>query len=168
MAASRKSIRVCPNGHRYEKSSDCPVCPICERERAPSADFHSPLAAPARRALEGAGLTTLAKLARWREADLLALHGIGPSALPKLRSALSKAGLRFREPEEAMAEKSAARPASKSPANRKLNAAWHKAHPMPRNATPPERGAWHLAHAKACGCREMPPSVLAWLERRKL
>jgi hypothetical protein len=97
MAASRKSIRVCPVGHRYEKSSDCPVCPVCERERAPSADFHAPLSAPARRALEGAGLTTLAKLARQREADVLALHGIGPSAIPKLRAALSEAGLRFRE-----------------------------------------------------------------------
>lgn len=97
MAASRKSIRTCPNGHRYEKSSDCPVCPFCERERAPAAEFFAPLPAPARRALEGAGLTTLAKLARRSEAEILALHGIGPSAIPKLRAALAKAGMGFKK-----------------------------------------------------------------------
>lgn len=96
MAASRPSPRVCPNGHRYLKSSDCPVCPVCESERTPSADFLARLAAPARRALEGAGLTTLKRLAKKREAEILALHGMGPSSLPKLRAALAEAGLGFR------------------------------------------------------------------------
>ncbi|SDJ85762.1 hypothetical protein SAMN05421823_101271 [Catalinimonas alkaloidigena] len=54
------------------------------------------LAAPARRALEGAGITTLAQLAEWREADVLALHGMGPGSLPKLRHALAAVGLAFR------------------------------------------------------------------------
>jgi hypothetical protein len=101
MASERKpaskSIRICPQGHRYEKSSDCPVCPICERERAPGSGFLAGLSAPARRALEGEGLITLAKLARKREAEVLALHGIGPSSMPKLRAALSKAGLGFKD-----------------------------------------------------------------------
>ncbi len=34
-----------------------------------------------------------------------------------------------------------------------INAAWHKAHPMPAKATLDQRIAWHLAHIKACGCR---------------
>lgn len=54
---------------------------------------------------------------------------------------------------------------SRSPS--RLNAEWHKEHRMPRNAEPAERAAWHLAHAKACGCREMPASVKSWLKARK-
>jgi hypothetical protein len=34
-----------------------------------------------------------------------------------------------------------------------MNSAWHAAHPMPKNPTLDQRIAWHLAHAKACGCR---------------
>ena len=32
-AKTKGSKRVCPNGHTYYKSSDCPVCPICENEK---------------------------------------------------------------------------------------------------------------------------------------
>ena len=46
-----------------------------------------------------------------------------------------------------------------------INAAWHEAHPMPKNPSLDQRLAWHLAHAEACGCREMPPKVRAELER---
>jgi predicted RecB family nuclease len=90
-----KQRRVCPKGHVYFKSSDCPVCPRCEAARKPAADFLAGLAAPARRALEGAGLTTLAKLARRRESEVAQLHGMGPSALGRLRNALGKAGRGF-------------------------------------------------------------------------
>ncbi|MCW5716719.1 MAG: hypothetical protein KIS68_02695 [Bauldia sp.] len=48
-----------------------------------------------------------------------------------------------------------------------LNAAWHKAHPMPKNATLDERVAWHLAHSAACNCRPMPNSIVAELARRR-
>ena len=34
-----------------------------------------------------------------------------------------------------------------------LNAAGHRAHPMPVGATLDQRIAWHLEHAAACGCR---------------
>jgi hypothetical protein len=47
-----------------------------------------------------------------------------------------------------------------------LNAAWHAAHPMPMRSTLAQRVDWHLAHAKACGCRAMPPTILAELKRR--
>ena len=43
------------------------------------------LAAPARRALAGAGLANLAQLARQKEADVAALHGIGPDAMATLQ-----------------------------------------------------------------------------------
>ncbi|MBB2911056.1 hypothetical protein FHS43_002321 [Streptosporangium becharense] len=52
--------------------------------------------APARRALTGAGHTRLERLADVTEAELLALHGVGPKAVGILREALSRRGLSFR------------------------------------------------------------------------
>lgn len=53
------------------------------------------LAAPAQRALTGAGLTSLAKLSKKTEAEVAALHGMGPNALTKLKAALKAAGTSF-------------------------------------------------------------------------
>jgi hypothetical protein len=53
------------------------------------------LPAPAKRALEDAGLTTEARLSRVTEARVMSLHGMGPSSLPRLRAALKKAGRTF-------------------------------------------------------------------------
>lgn len=92
-----KTWRTCPNGHRYLKSSDCPVCPVCETERKPEVGFLSELAAPARRALENAGIDSLAKLSKFRESEILNLHGIGPSPIPKLRTALKVKNLDFKK-----------------------------------------------------------------------
>ena len=48
-----------------------------------------------------------------------------------------------------------------------INAAWHEAHPMPKNPTLEQRVAWHIAHSAACGCRPMPATVVAELARRE-
>jgi len=85
---SKKNQRTCAKGHTYIKSSDCPTCPKCEKERTPAADFLSSFGAPARRALEHAGITTIKKLRACSEAQLLALHGFGPSSLPKVKQVL--------------------------------------------------------------------------------
>jgi len=53
------------------------------------------LAAPAQRALAGAGYTRLEDLAHVSEADLKKLHGMGPKAIGQLRQALADAGLHF-------------------------------------------------------------------------
>ncbi|MEO5822845.1 MAG: hypothetical protein ABIT71_20250 [Vicinamibacteraceae bacterium] len=37
---------------------------------------------------------------------------------------------------------------------------------MPPRATLAQRVTWHLAHAKACGCRPIPATVGAELKRR--
>ena len=60
-------------------------------------EFLSQLAAPARRALESQGITTVSTLSRWTETDIRKLHGMGPSTIPKLRAALKQAGLKFKE-----------------------------------------------------------------------
>jgi predicted RecB family nuclease len=96
-AIKKKSIRTCKNGHKYYKSSDCPTCPVCEQERKPQNGFLSLLAAPARRALENNGITTLQQLSRFTENEILALHGMGKSSIPKLQGALSAQGLKFKK-----------------------------------------------------------------------
>jgi DNA-directed RNA polymerase alpha subunit len=97
MTATKKNLRTCAKGHQYYKSSDCPTCPICEAEKKPSSGFLSQLSAPARRALEGIGATTLQQLAQYTEKEILQLHGMGPASLPKLREALKQEGLSFRK-----------------------------------------------------------------------
>jgi DNA-directed RNA polymerase alpha subunit len=53
------------------------------------------LAAPARRALERAGVQTLADLAKFSEEEVEQWHGIGPRALNELRQALHAHSLAF-------------------------------------------------------------------------
>jgi hypothetical protein len=59
-------------------------------------DFLSKLSAPARRALEGKGLTSLKKIAACTTKELLTLHGVGPSTIPILKEALQQEGLDFK------------------------------------------------------------------------
>jgi len=89
-------LRTCKKGHRFYKNSDCPTCPTCEEERKPKDSFLSLLVAPARRALEKEKIKSLEDLAKWREEEILNLHGIGPSTIPKLKKALGENGLSFK------------------------------------------------------------------------
>ena len=47
-----------------------------------------------------------------------------------------------------------------------MNAAWHRANPMPPRATLDQRIAWHLAHAEACGCRPIAGKLLEEMRQR--
>lgn len=96
MTTLKKTVRTCSNGHKYYKSSDCPTCPVCEEERRPQDNFLSLLAAPARRALEQKGITSLELLAKYSEKKILELHGMGKSSIPKLKNALHEKGLSFK------------------------------------------------------------------------
>jgi predicted RecB family nuclease len=97
MAETKKTLRTCKKGHRYYKSSDCPVCPVCAAEFKPAQCFLSLLSAPARRALLKKDITTLEQLSSFSEKDILQLHGMGAASIPKLTSALKAAGLRFKK-----------------------------------------------------------------------
>ena len=92
---TQKNLRICKKGHNYYKSSDCPTCPICEADRKPKTGFLSLLSAPVRRALENADITSLEKLSKYSEKDLLKLHGIGKTTIPKLKEALLAQNLTF-------------------------------------------------------------------------
>jgi predicted RecB family nuclease len=97
MKQKKNNLRVCRNGHRYYKTSDCPTCPECERERKPEDGFLSVIAAPARRALERKGITTIGRLSRFSRKEILNLHGMGPAAVSKLQRELKKNGLSFKK-----------------------------------------------------------------------
>lgn len=90
-----KTLRICNKRHSYYKTSSCPVCPICEKEKQSIHGFLTTLSAPARRALEREGITDLGALSTYSESEILALHGMGPSSIPKLKQALEEAGLSF-------------------------------------------------------------------------
>lgn len=92
----KKHLKKCKNGHQFYKSSDCPTCPICEEERKPKDNFLSLLAAPARRALENIGIQSLEQLSKYSEKEVLSLHGMGKSTIPKLQKLLSEQGLSFK------------------------------------------------------------------------
>ncbi|MHA6625851.1 MmcQ/YjbR family DNA-binding protein [Pseudonocardia sichuanensis] len=63
---------------------------------APDADLPPGIGKPATRALLGAGLPTLEQVAGRTEAELLALHGVGPKAVRILAEALRERGLSLR------------------------------------------------------------------------
>ena len=93
-----KILKTCTRGHRFQKSSDCPVCPICwsgyYKKRSQS-DFPEKLAAPALRALLNAKIKNLRQLTQWTEKELAHLHGMGPKSLSQLKLAMRKQGLSF-------------------------------------------------------------------------
>jgi hypothetical protein len=55
------------------------------------------MAAPARRALQGAGYTRLEDLTKVTESEVMKLHGMGANAMGVLRNALAERGLSFRD-----------------------------------------------------------------------
>ena len=64
-----------------------------EKKETPAFDF---LAAPARRALASLGVFHLQQLDKHSEDEIQQLHGIGASALTRLKEVMSKAGVSFK------------------------------------------------------------------------
>lgn len=63
------------------------------------------LAAPAQRALQSAGISTLQQLSKISKEELLQLHGMGPNAVGKLEEALKANKLSFRESKKSSGSK---------------------------------------------------------------
>lgn len=55
------------------------------------------ISAPAQRALDSIGVTTLEQAAKHTQKELLALHGFGPSGIKALEEALTAQGLTFKD-----------------------------------------------------------------------
>jgi hypothetical protein len=67
---------------------------MAKQNNSSASDFPK-LAAPAQRALAGAGYWQLKQLAKVRESEVKGLHGIGPNALKALKVAMKAQGLAF-------------------------------------------------------------------------
>jgi DNA-directed RNA polymerase alpha subunit len=63
--------------------------------RKPADGFLSRLAAPARRALENAGITNIEQLSHYSIQEILNLHGLGNSSIQVLTEALANIGKTF-------------------------------------------------------------------------
>ncbi len=96
-AKLKKQKRKCINGHTFYKTSDCPTCPFCEEANKPNDGFLKAFSAPARRALENAGIFTAQQLSEHTQKSILSLHGLGPASLPSLKKALDEEGLSFKK-----------------------------------------------------------------------
>jgi hypothetical protein len=79
------------------KSTNRKAATRAKNSDAPSAWPPKGLAKPAQRALASARITSLKQLAGKREADIAALHGMGPNAVTALKRALKAAGLSFKK-----------------------------------------------------------------------
>ncbi len=93
LMTTKGTLRICPKGHKYYKSTDCPTCPVCESKLKTNNELLDALSTPARRAFKKEGITTLIKLAKYSEEEILKLHGVGPSTLPVLKKLLKKKNL---------------------------------------------------------------------------
>lgn len=60
------------------------------------AAFPKGVGGPVLRALANAGIRSMAELAKWSEADVAALHGVGPKGLRLLGEALRGAGKQWK------------------------------------------------------------------------
>ncbi|MEI5583812.1 MULTISPECIES: hypothetical protein [unclassified Agromyces] len=62
----------------------------------PVGDLPNELGRTAPRALQAAGIDSLARVSSYSEQELLAIHGVGPKAIRILAEALAEKGLTFR------------------------------------------------------------------------
>ncbi len=47
-----------------------------------------------------------------------------------------------------------------------INREWHADHKMPANPSEDQRIAWHIEHARNCGCRKIEGGVAALFRKR--
>ena len=94
---SKKHKKTCENGHLFDKSSDCPTCPVCEEKRKPTDSFLGLLVAPARRALEKEKIDTLEKLSGYSEEEIMNLHGFGKNTMERLKKHMAEYQVFFKD-----------------------------------------------------------------------
>ena len=80
---------TCANGHVFNRTSNCRVCPKCFSEEHQDNSFLQHFSAPAQRALLKEGITSIDKLKSYSTAELGKLHGIGPSTLLKFKELIN-------------------------------------------------------------------------------
>ncbi|MBK9191256.1 MAG: hypothetical protein IPM77_06915 [Crocinitomicaceae bacterium] len=96
MTELKKTKRICENGHTFFKSSNCPVCPVCEKDKPAGSDLLNLFSAPARRALESAHISKVSDLSKFSEHEILSLHGFGKSGMTILKKVMSENNVSFK------------------------------------------------------------------------
>lgn len=96
-AKLKKVKKTCTQGHVFYKSSDCLSCPECEKNKIYDNEFMQHLSAPAKRALLNSNINSLTMLSQFTKNQILALHGIGKTSIPKLQAELHKVNLNFKD-----------------------------------------------------------------------
>lgn len=91
-----RTLRTCEKGHTFYKSTTCPICTLCEKEKKPAAGFLTYLSNPAKNSLLHHGIDTLEALSTYTRKEILNLHGIGKASIPTLEKLLAGQGLSFR------------------------------------------------------------------------
>src|SRR5215208_3396285 len=86
---------------------------------AKKSDLPETLAAPAQRALAGAGIQNLKQLSKFSQIEIKQMHGIGPNALKQLQGALNDGGLSF-APEKSDIPTNIGNPAQNALANARV------------------------------------------------
>jgi uncharacterized protein YdhG (YjbR/CyaY superfamily) len=84
---------LCVNYHVHLKKE---ICPICGQPDILKDDDFSMLSNPAQRALASNGIDTWKNLAQFDLNTILSWHGIGKSAVPKIKEELDKRGLKLK------------------------------------------------------------------------
>lgn len=80
---------TCVNGHVFDRTSNCRVCPKCFAEEHQENGFLQLFSTPARKALLKEGIISIDKLRSYSTAELGKLHGIGPSTLLKFKELIN-------------------------------------------------------------------------------
>jgi len=97
ISKANKTLRINKSGRKYYKSSDCPICPICESEKNLTSMFIDEFSAPASRALKSIEVSDLESLCKFTRKEIANLHGMGPSSLKKIEQLLAAANIKFKE-----------------------------------------------------------------------
>lgn len=87
--------KICPQGHAFLKTSDCPTCPVCEKLKKPQSGLYAHLSAPARRALENGGIHEIKDFSKYTKSEVLAMHGIGMRAIQTIEKLMAGEGIQF-------------------------------------------------------------------------
>lgn len=82
--------------HRAPRPLAARLAAVVESPAQPGSDLPASIGKAATRALATAGVTTLDQVAAHTNADLLALHGVGPKAVRVLADALAEKGMSLR------------------------------------------------------------------------
>lgn len=96
---SARILKICSRGHKFYKSSDCPVCPVCwvgYYKNLKKTDIPK-TAAPALRALLSKGIRKMSDLGKFTEKEVANLHGMGPKAMGILKQEMRKRKITFKQ-----------------------------------------------------------------------